>query len=253
MSADSQTERSRTEQSHGDLSWLAPSWRAPPNVRAAFTLRSDGVVEEPGRVRAALSLPEEPAWLDQVHGAEVANLDGSLPGEPFDCKPRADASFTRTPRRICVVRVADCMPVLFADRDGQAVGAAHAGWRGMAGGVLEATVAALKTDPSRLCAWMGPTIGAAHFEVGDEVREAFLAWGAAAEAAFSRNARGRWQCDLYLLARLRLEALGVREIAGGGWSTYGDPRRFHSYRRDGSSGRMAALVWMSEPGVRPTP
>lgn len=219
---------------------LVPEWKAPPGVRAAFTLRSEVAIEDRGRLLEALSLPGEPAWLEQVHGVEVADLDQAPAG-----KPRADASVTRTRGRVCVVRVADCMPVLFAERGGQAVGAAHAGWRGMAAGVLEATVAAMRTDPSQLCAWMGPAIGAAHFEVGEKVRAAFTTWSSQAAAAFTKNARGRWQCDLQMLARQRLEALGIREIAGGGWCTYADPRRFDSFRRDASTGRMAALVWMA--------
>jgi len=184
-------------------------------------------------------LPSQPAWLEQVHGTEVVNLDESPPA-----RPRADASFTHTAGRVCVVRVADCMPVLLAQKDGQGVGAAHAGWRGLAAGVIEATVAAMRADPTQLCAWMGPAIGPADFEVGDEVREAFVSHSSQASAAFSKNSRGRWQCDLYALARQRLEALGVAEIAGGGWSTFSD-QRFHSFRSNGTKARMAALIWMT--------
>jgi hypothetical protein len=220
---------------------LMPQWNAPSTVRSVLTLRYEGgAIEDPGRVREALALPAEPAWLEQVHGIAVADLD-----RPATEKPRADASVTRTAQRVCVARTADCMPVLFADRNGQCVGAAHAGWRGMAAGVLEATIAALGVKPQQLCAWMGPTIGPRHFEVGDEVRAAFLAHSPEAQSAFERNERGRWQCDLYGLARQRLEAMGVTDIAGGGWCTYADPERFYSYRREGRTGRMAALVWMT--------
>lgn len=222
---------------------LTPEWNAPPHVRAAFTLRGS---EDPERVneshrdlRETLALPSQPAWLEQVHGVEVMNLDGSPPA-----RPRADASFTHTVGRVCVVRVADCMPVLFAQKDGKGVGAAHAGWRGLAAGVMEATIAAMGADPKQLCAWMGPAIGPADFEVGDEVREAFLSQSSQAASAFSKNARGRWQCDLYALGRQRLEALGVAEISGGGWSTFSD-ERFHSFRRNGTKARMAALIWMT--------
>ena len=236
---------------------LQPKWNAPANVRALFTLRGS---EDPERVnelhrdlRDSLFLPSQPAWLDQVHGVEVVNLDASPPE-----RPRADASFTRTTGRVCVVRVADCMPVLFAQRNVEGVdteragrpgcaagvGAAHAGWRGLAAGILEATIAAMDSDPKHLCAWMGPAIGRADFEVGDEVREAFVNHCEQAVSAFTRNGRGRWQCDLYALARQRLEALGVGEISGGGWSTLSD-ERFHSFRRNGTRARMAALIWMT--------
>jgi YfiH family protein len=139
--------------------------------------------------------------------------------------------------------VADCLPVLLAATDGAAVAAAHAGWRGLAAGVLEATVARLAVEPARLMAWVGPGIGAAHFEVGEEVRRAFLTFDAAAAAAFTVNARGRWLCNLAALARARLAALGVTAVFGGEWCTYADAARFFSYRRDGRCGRMAALVW----------
>jgi YfiH family protein len=152
---------------------------------------------------------------------------------------------TREPERICVVQVADCLPVLLAARDGSVVGAAHAGWRGLAGGVLESAVRALGAEPAEVLAWLGPAIGPRHFEVGAEVRAAFLAADPAAAAAFAPNPRGRWQCDLYSLARQRLAALGVAQVYGGGWCTYADAARFFSYRRDGRCGRMAALIWRS--------
>jgi hypothetical protein len=135
------------------------------------------------------------------------------------------------------------MPVLFAAADGSAVGAAHAGWRGLAGGVLESTVRAMGTPAGELLAWMGPAIGQAHFEVGEEVRAAFLAADPGAAAAFIANERGRWQCDLYALARRKLAALGVTSVHGGGWCAYTGAERFFSYRRDGRCGRMAALIW----------
>lgn len=240
---------------------ILPDWPTPPGVRAVFTLRIGGVsvppfdtfnvathvgdepravAENRARLRASLELPAEPAWLEQVHGNRVVDLDG--PASLGSLGP-ADAAVTRAPGRICVIQVADCMPVLFAAADGSAVGAAHAGWRGLAGGVLEATVRAMNTPPAELLAWMGPAIGQPHFEVGDEVRAAFLAADAGAAAAFAGNERGRWQCDLYALARRRLTALGVPSIHGGGWCTYAQARRFFSYRRDGRCGRMAALIW----------
>lgn len=241
---------------------IVPDWPAPAGVRAAFTLRSRGVSlppfdtfniaahvgDEPRAVaenrallRASLELPSEPVWLEQVHGHGVVELDGPASvGSPGP----ADAAVTCSSGRVCAIQVADCMPVLFAAPDASAVGAAHAGWRGLAGGVLEATVRAMKTPPGELLAWLGPAIGQAHFEVGDEVRAAFLAGDPGAAAAFVANPRGRWQCDLYALARRRLAAIGVSSVHGGGWCTYADPGRFFSYRRDGRCGRMAAVIWI---------
>jgi YfiH family protein len=229
-------------------------------VGAAFTLRTGGVSAAPfdtlnvgahvgddaaavaenrHRVRAGLALPAEPLWLEQVHGTGVVEV-----GPNTAPLTTADGIVTRHPGRVCVVQVADCLPVLFAASDASAVGAAHAGWRGLAAGVLEATVAQLAIDPARLLAWLGPAIGPEHFEVGGEVRTAFTDRDAGAAAAFVANARGRWQCDLPALARRRLAALGVRQVFGGGWCTYANAARFFSYRRDGRCGRMAALIWL---------
>ena len=241
---------------------LPPDWEAPAGVRAAFTLRAGGVsvapydslnlgahvgdapaavAENRQRVHALLGLPAEPIWLQQVHGVEVLDLDA------VGTSPTADAAVTRRAGRVCVIQVADCMPVLFAARDGSAVGAAHAGWRGLAGGVLEATVRKLGVAPDQLLAWLGPAISQEHFEVGDDVRDAFVSHDASAAMAFVANPRGRWQCDLYALARRRLAALGVQNVSGGGWCTFADAGRFFSYRRDGQCGRMAALIWMTSP------
>jgi YfiH family protein len=238
--------------------YLTPDWPAPGGVRAAVTLRTGGVslppfdslnigahvgdaaaavIENRQRVVRALGLAAEPAWLAQVHGAEVADLDAAAP------LTRADAALTRAAGRVCAVQVADCLPVLFAARDGSAVAAAHCGWRGLAGGVLESTLGALKVPASELYAWLGPAIGPAAFEVGNEVRAAFVAQDARAAAAFAANPRGRWQCDLFELARQRLAALQVSAVYGGGVCTHADPQRFYSYRRDGRCGRMAALIW----------
>jgi hypothetical protein len=151
---------------------------------------------------------------------------------------------TRRTDRVCVIQVADCVPVLFAAKDGSAVAAAHAGWRGLAAGVLESTMRCLGIEARQLCAWLGPGIGPRHFEVGEEVRAAFLAEDPAAGADFRANERGRWQCDLFALARRRLSSLGVREISGGEHCTYAESERFFSYRRDRQCGRMAALVWL---------
>jgi hypothetical protein len=239
---------------------LIPEWPAPARVRAAFTLRGGGVsgppfdslnvaahvgdelaavAENRRRVRAALDLPAEPLWLEQVHGTRVADLDAGGAAAP------ADAVMTRRPGEVCAVQVADCLAVLLAARDGSAVAVAHAGWRGLAGGVLEATVAALGGVAADLLAWLGPAISQPYFEVGAEVRQAFIARDPDAGGAFTVNARGRWQCDLAALARRRLAAVGVTAVSGGNWCTYADPARFFSFRRDGRCGRMAALVWLS--------
>jgi YfiH family protein len=157
---------------------------------------------------------------------------------------RVDAAVTRRAGPVCVIQVADCMPVLFASRDGTAIGAAHAGWRGLVNGVLEATVAAMAQPPANVIAWLGPAISQPNFEVGDDVRAAFIAHDPAAAAAFQPNARNRWQCDLYALARQRLTALGIQHISGGTHCTHAEKDRFFSYRREGRCGRMAALIWL---------
>jgi len=239
-----------------------PLWSAPSRVRAAFTERAGGaslapydslnlgdhvgdlasaVAQNRRRLREALSLPAEPLWLEQVHGIGVLDAD-RLDGR---VAPRADAAVTRQCGRVLAVLVADCLPVLFATRDGGAIAVAHAGWRGLAAGVLEATIAALAA-PEPPHAWLGPSIGARHFEVGEEVREAFVAQDAAAALAFAPNERGRWLCDLHALARMRLAALGVKSVAADSSCCYEQPRRFYSYRRDGVTGRMAALIWLQE-------
>ena len=180
-------------------------------------------------------LPAEPVRLRQVHGTRVVNLDASA--APVE----GDAAVTRSPNRVCAIRVADCMPVLFAEERGRVVAAAHAGWRGLASGILESTVAAMGVPGGTIVAWLGPAIGPAVYEVGDEVRAAFRE-----KDAFSPSRPGHWLLDLYAVARHRLRALGVERICGGGWCTYSEPARFFSYRRDGSTGRMTALVWRSE-------
>ena len=239
---------------------LNANWQAPPGVHAACTLRTGGVSAAPyaslnlglhvgddaaavaenrRRVAAALRLPGEPLWLQQVHGVQVADADAD--GESM--RGPADAIVTRQAGRVLAILVADCMPVLFASKDGPVLGAAHAGWRGLAAGVLEATVAAMGVAPGRIHAWLGPAIGPAHFEVGDEVRAAFLTHAPESAAGFATNARGRWQCDLALLARQRLAALGVVHVWNSGLCTYAREEQCFSFRRDGRTGRMAALLW----------
>jgi YfiH family protein len=239
--------------------FLRPRWPAPAGVCAAMTTRAGGVsagafasfnlamhvgddpaavAENRRRLREALALPAEPAWLEQVHGPRVAVLPGFAGGP-------ADAAVTFTPGSVCAVLVADCLPVFLASRDGDRVAIAHAGWRGLAAGVVEATVAALGGEPGRLVAWLGPAIGPRAFEVGGEVREAFLAGDDGADGAFTRGREGRWLGDLPALARRRLEAAGVDAVTGGELCTHSDRARFYSYRRDGATGRMAALAWLA--------
>jgi YfiH family protein len=247
------------------MSLLSVDWPLPRGVHAAFTTRVGGVSSAPwdsfnlathvgdapdhvaanrARLKELLALPAEPAWLSQVHGTEVADLD-SLTHDQGAIT--ADAAIARTAGRVCVVMVADCLPVLFASRDGRCVAAAHAGWRGLAAGVLERTIAQLGVPAAQITAWLGPAISREHFEVGEEVRTAFVAADPRAAGAFTQNFRGRWQADLQQLARLRLSALGVSDVSGGQWCTFADPDRFYSHRRDsgtqGNSGRMAALIW----------
>jgi YfiH family protein len=195
------------------------------------------------RLRELLALPAEPAWLNQVHGTGVFNLDDGAAGTS---PPTADAAVTSRTGAPCVVMVADCLPVLFTMRDGSCVAAAHAGWRGLAAGVLERTIEAMGVAGPALRAWLGPAIGHGHFEVGEEVRAAFVDKDAAAAECFELNDRGRWQANLVGLARRRLHALGVSDVNGGDWCTYADRECFYSHRRDGQGGRMAALIWREQ-------
>jgi polyphenol oxidase len=198
------------------------------------------VAENRRRLAAAAELPAEPVWLSQVHGVGVADLDAAAVGS-------ADAAFTRRVGRVCAILTADCLPILLASDAGDLVAAAHAGWRGLAGGVIEATVQALQVPPATLLAWLGPAIGPGNFEVGPEVREALLRQDPGADAAFVLNARGRFMADLALLARRRLAALGVARIYGGGPCTHADRDRYFSHRRDGVTGRQATLIWREAP------
>jgi len=190
------------------------------------------------RARLRQQLPAEPGWLKQVHSARVVELGR-------DAEREADAAFSRQAGQVCAVLTADCLPVLFCDRAGSVVAAAHAGWRGLAGGVLEATVAAMQVPPGEVLAWMGAAIGPQAFEVGDDVRAAFVAQHPEAATAFeSQPTSGKWLADIYRLARIRLNRIGVQAIYGGGRCTFNEADRFYSYRRDGVTGRMATLIWL---------
>lgn len=245
--------------------WIIPDWDAPATVRALVTTREGGgsrppydgfnlathVGDDPlsvaaNRMQLRRMLPAEPLWLTQMHGTRVIEADEctKLSGDSLE----ADACVARSPGQVCAVLSADCLPVLLCDDAGTVVGAAHAGWRGLAAGVLEHTVAAMEVAPERLMAWFGPLITQPAFEVGSEVREVFCAHDPRAAAAFVGLGRGsghdKWLCDLTALARQRLRDAGVARVFGGGLCTYADSKRFYSYRRDGATGRMAALIWL---------
>lgn len=242
------------------LTLIEPDWPRHPRVRAACTTRHGGVSAAPyasfnlalhvgdhaalvqenrQRLHAALELPAEPAWLNQVHGTEVVRVDA---GHALAC---ADAAWTDQPGAVLAILTADCLPVLLADDEGRCLAAAHAGWRGLAAGVIEATVQALPVNPRELSAWLGPGIGPSAFEVGDEVREVFVSLDATSSAAFQASAHGRWRCDLYAIARQRLARVGVTRVHGGTLCTASSPEQFFSFRRDGVCGRMATLLWRS--------
>ena len=236
---------------------IIPDWPAPRQVRALQTTRLGGgsvvpydslnlgshvgdmpLVVAQNRMLLNTILPSEPVWLEQVHGTTVANADKA------DCRPQADACVARHRMAVCVVMTADCLPVLLCDTEGSVVGAVHAGWKGLAAGVIEATVEAMNVVPQNLMAWLGPTISQDAFEVGDDVRDAFLQVDLQASKAFVSGDSGKWFADMYLLARMRLNALGINQICGGDCCTYRDVQRFFSYRRDGVTGRMGTFVWI---------
>ena len=238
---------------------IQPDWPAPSGVRAWVTTRLGGVSTAPydqlnladhvgdapeavaaNRARLLQHVPGQPCWLNQVHGKTVVTLTDA-PTE----RPQADAALTRTRGVVCAVLTADCLPVLLCDRAGSVVAAVHAGWRGLAAGVIERTVEAMACPPDQLMAWLGPAIGPQAFEVGPEVREAFVQPNPAAAAAFSPGRAGKWQADLFKLARQRLASLGVAQVLGGGVCTVRDAARFYSYRRDGVTGRFASLIWLA--------
>lgn len=241
--------------------WIVPEWPAPPNVGALQTTRRGGVSQgayaslnlgdhvgdDPrhvavNRQRAQTGMAGSPLWLKQVHGIAVIEAENPT------CGVEADAAITRAPGRVCVVMTADCLPVLFCDRQGTAVAAAHAGWRSLAAGILERTMDRMGRPPEELMAWLGPAIGPQAYEVGDEVRSAFLAADTGADACFVRAGQDKWLADLYRLARRRLASAGVRAVFGGGHCTMSEPERFFSYRRDGLTGRMGSFVWLISAG-----
>ena len=262
-----------------EADWIIPDWPAPPNVHAAVATRegperahaspygfnvgtrcgddTEAVAANRAFLHAALSLPSEPRWLHQVHGVGVARFPplplagegarrvdaGNVAMKPAE--PTADAAATRMPGVVLAIQTADCLPVLFCADDGSEIAAAHAGWRGLSAGVLENTLDAMQAPRASIMAWLGPAIAAPSYEVGDEVRTAFVVHDPAAVSAFAATRPGHWLCDLYALARQRLRAAGVTRVSGGNLDTFTDAR-LHSYRRDGAhSGRMVSLVWLA--------
>ena len=254
---------------------VLPNWPGPPGVRVATTTRLGGisaapfdtfnlatgigdspaaVAENRTRLTRALRLPEAPRWLKQVHGTRVvdaqsvgepaAKPSAGAPADPPVTLVEADAIVARHPGPVCVVLTADCIPVVISDRNGSRVAIAHAGWRGLAAGVLETTVAALGGPSKALIGWLGPGIGVDHYEVNDDVRDVFLAHAPDDATAFVPSQPGRWLADLFELARRRLHRAGVVSVYGGEHCTFSDPDRFYSYRRDGATGRIATIAWI---------
>jgi YfiH family protein len=244
--------------------WIIPNWSAPHNVKSLFTTRTGGFSTGNNGIYASLNLgahvndnwvdvernrtllrrylPNDPKWLKQVHGTVPICIENTVA-----VTPEGDAVFSRQREAVCAIMVADCLPVFLCDKTVTTVGIAHAGWRGLSAGIIEQTLAAMQVDPSQVMAWLGPAIGPAHFEVGVGVYEAFVNDDEQAKLAFSPSStqpEEKWLADIFLLARQRLSKIGVTEISGGGICTFSDPVRFYSYRRDGETGRMAALIWL---------
>ncbi len=239
---------------------ISPDWPAPKGVRALTTTRLGGVslppyeslnlgdhvgddpaavAENRLRLREQLRLPAEPHWLSQVHGTCCCDASRAQPGT------EADGQFASRPGVVCAVLTADCLPLLLCDSVGSRVAAVHAGWRGLLNGVIENSVQAMAGE-GELIVWLGPAIGPGAFEVGGEVREAFISHDVNATAAFVAAAQGKWLADIYQLARQRLAACGITQVYGGEFCTYSDREHFYSYRRDGQTGRIASLIWLEQ-------
>ena len=239
--------------------FIIPDWPAPSNVLALQTTRAGGnskgpyhglnlgdhVGDDPLVVAANRQLltdfvPTEPVWMRQVHGIKV--IDAAM----ASCLPEADAAFARVPDTVCCVMTADCLPILLCNVEGSAVAAVHAGWRGLQQGVIEAAVTSMPAAAPNLMAWLGPAIGSQAFEVGDDVRDSFIKADRTSTQAFTARENGKWLADIYLLARLRLQAMGVERIYGGDFCTSTNEQRFYSYRRDRVTGRMATMIWIAK-------
>jgi YfiH family protein len=241
--------------------FIKPNWPAPSHIKAYTTLRTGGVSLPPYQgfnlaehvgddsfhvqtnrklLNSMLSLPNEPIWLEQTHSTQV------LSAIPENRGKEADAAFTREAQQICIVLTADCLPLLVCDREGKSVAAIHAGWRGLAHGVIENTLAAMNLSPKNLLVWLGPAIGPTVYEVGDEVRQLFIEKDPRAEMCFMPSPHQRWLANMYDLARQRLQSYGIENIYGGDYCTYLDKDQFYSYRRDGQTGRMASLIYIDD-------
>ena len=242
------------------IDWLTPDWPVANNVRAGTTLRCKG--ESTGayaslnlathvgdsqqtvlKNRQRLSLPYEPVWLEQTHSKIVIDVADYQSGHQGQ-KPVADASFSTKQHQPCVVMTADCLPLLVTDRQATCVAAVHAGWKGLADGIIENAINALPVENSDLLVWLGPAIGPQAYEVGDDVLQAFVGYDPQAQDAFRKSDEEHWLMDIYQLARQRLAQLGVEQVYGGEYCTYSDEQRFYSYRRDNITGRMASIIWL---------
>ncbi len=247
--------------SRSSARWLAADWPAPANVQAGTSTRLGGYSDSPynslnvgdhvgddldtviqNRQQLMLDVGSAhvPCWLKQVHGTQVVDASAH-----YHLPPEADASYSLEPNAVCCVMTADCLPVLLCDRAGTQIAAVHAGWRGLADGVIEATLDQLSADPTELLVWLGPAISQAAFEVGEEVRDTFISHDTAASQAFKPSLQGRWLADLYWLAKQRLAARGINYVYGGQCCSYQDAQRFYSYRRDGVTGRMVSMIWLT--------
>lgn len=245
-----------------ELTFIQPEWPVPKNVRALQTTRAGGFSQAPfdrfnlamhvgdnaltvAKNRQLLNpfLPSEPVWMNQVHGITVLDAAKS------NCLENADASFARQKNVVCVAMTADCLPLLLCDKQGTVVAAAHAGWRGLCDGVIEATIQKMAVSAADILVWLGPAIGPESFEVGDDVRQAFLAQDPNASLAFKNIGNEKWLSDLYLLAKQRLHAIGVTQIYGASinenFCTFKQQNQFFSFRRDQTTGRMASLIWLT--------
>jgi YfiH family protein len=254
-----------------DLDWIVPDWPRSSRVRGFVTTRRHGTPPhgamnigdahpalartddvaaiDDSRQRLAQFVPAAPVWLHQVHGTAVATIDAAGADAARATPPVADAAVTRSPGVVLAVRTADCLPVFIANREETVIGVAHAGWRGLAAGVLDATIAAMDAEPASLAAWLGPAIGPQAFEVGSDVRDAFCRDDPGAAGAFVAHRPGKWHANLYALARRNLKRIGVTNIAGAGFCTHTDADRFFSYRRERDTGRMAAVIWIEQQGL----
>ncbi len=243
--------------------WIIPNWPSPPNVKAIFTTRKGGVSRNRNGIYAELNLgdhvhddflsvqqnrallrqylPNNPNWLKQVHGAKPVWVDKNL------VELEGDAALSRCSGKVCAILVADCLPIFLCDTAGTVVGVAHAGWRGLANGIIENSISEMACMSSEIIAWLGPAIGPKHFEIGEEVREIFLKQDSKSSFAFTPSQSSKkWFADLFILARQRLTDAGVTKIYGGYECTFSNSSRFYSYRRDGQTGRMAALIWLTD-------